>query len=253
MHKLKEIRKLRGLSQKELAKLAGTSSVNISYLEIKRRGMSERWIEKLSEVLHCTKAQLLGEEPLEGLSKLPQEIQQDQRTFLHTIRSKKGLSINELAKMIGVSRQLLWKFENGKSTLSENVLSKVAEALNVSVEYLTTGKESAEAKKPEQKFNVVSSNDYPIKDEYLGHAMEIVDEMIDHDFHSREEKTHILSEVYKLVYDFYENNDDKKDFVKEIEQKMTANEGFLKFLNKRNLGQRITDKLLVKGKKKIKN
>lgn len=88
MHKLKEIRKLRGLSQKELAKLVETSSVNISYLEIKKRGMSENWIEKLSKALRCTKAQLLGEEPLSELARLPQEIQQDQRTFLHIIRSK---------------------------------------------------------------------------------------------------------------------------------------------------------------------
>src|SRR5690606_22879476 len=110
MHKLKEIRKLRGYNQSQLAEIVGTSSVNISYLEIGKRGLSETWINKLSKARNCTKAQLLGEQSIEELEKLPVELQQDQRANLTLIRTKRGFTISNLAKKVGCARQLLWAF-----------------------------------------------------------------------------------------------------------------------------------------------
>ncbi len=251
MQKIKEIRKLRGYNQKQLGEMIGTTSVNVSYLEIGKRGLSEEWIKKISEALNCTKSQLLGEQSIAGLEKLPEEIIQDQRTFLHTIRSKKKFSINELAKKVGVSRQAIWNFENGKSTLSKDVFEKIAGVLDVSIEYLTTGKNIT--RNDGRNIGIISDNQYPIQDQYLGYAMGIVDEVVDPNFYSKEEKVQILSEVYKIVYNFYENNDDKADYVKEIEKKIVANEGFLKFINRINFDLSATNKSSENNRKKVSN
>ena len=173
--------------------------------------------------------------------------------FLEKIRIRQKVSIAEIAKQVGVSRQLLWGFEKGKNNISTKVLEKIAKTLNCSVSQIL-GDESNERlynNEKEQKTEIPSSPTYPIKDQYLNYAMEIVDEMIDHEFHSRQEKTHILSEVYKIVYEFYENQDDNADFAKELEKKIIANQGVLRFLNKENFSKEFTNKLLGKRNKKI--
>ena len=240
MSKLKEIRKMRQMSQGELAKIVGTSSVNISYLELKKRGLSEEWIAKLSKALNCTKAQLLGEQPIHQHIKSLSEIRNSQRSLLYSLRVSKGLSINELAKKIRVSRQLLWAFENGKNQISAELLKKIAKTLNAPEDYFLIQNES------EQKIE----ENIPIKDEYLGYAIEIIDEIIDHDFYSRSEKTHILHQVYKIVYDFFENNDNKKEFVKDLEQKIVANQGVLDFLNRHNFKNQEPEQIKNKINKK---
>ena len=65
---LYRLRKKAGLSQRELADLCNTSSVQICNLENGNRTINENWLERLSVALNCTKAELLGEEPAEQLS-----------------------------------------------------------------------------------------------------------------------------------------------------------------------------------------
>jgi transcriptional regulator with XRE-family HTH domain len=183
---------------------------------------------------------------------------------LEKIRDKKRMSLEDLAKKIGVTRQLLWGFEKGKHNLSTNVMKNLSSALNCKIsqilgedsideidDSLTSDNSTAKASKPE--LVVVSNNEYPIKDQYLGYAMEILDEMIDHNFHTREEKTHMLSEVYKIVYDFYENNGDKADFAKEIENKIIANQGVLKFVNQIAFDKKSAKKIPEETKKELKS
>ena len=66
-HKIKEIRELRGLTQSELADLVGTVKQNIWQIESGRRNLAITQLTKYAKALQCTRAQLLGEEPLDGL------------------------------------------------------------------------------------------------------------------------------------------------------------------------------------------
>lgn len=198
MNKIKEIRKIRGLSQKELAKMIDSTSVNISYLEISKRGLSQKWLDKLSKALNCTKAQLLGEQSIEQLGKPPKEIKENQRILLYTARTKKSLSINELAKKLGVPRSTIWAFENGKASISDELIKRIAEALNVSLESET--KEES----PPPSIQLVSDNPYPITENYLKYSMDIYSRVIGSNPHFEEEKAAFLYEIYKIVYDFFE-------------------------------------------------
>lgn len=58
---LKEIRKIRGLTQEELAGRIGTNAGQIHKLESGMRRLSDRWIAPLTEALNCTIAELFGE------------------------------------------------------------------------------------------------------------------------------------------------------------------------------------------------
>ena len=52
------------------------------------------------------------------------------------IRKKKGLSQAELGKLIGTSGDVVGRYERGDITPSVEVISKIADALEVSVDYL---------------------------------------------------------------------------------------------------------------------
>ena len=60
--------------------------------------------------------------------------------FLKKIREDKKIGQSELATRIGVSKQLLSGFENGRSGVSNEVLKKLSEALDVSPDAILLGK-----------------------------------------------------------------------------------------------------------------
>lgn len=63
-------------------------------------------------------------------------------TIIRNIRISRGLSVNELAKRAGISSKFVYDIENGKKGFSADVLLRLAESLNVSCDYLLTGKDS---------------------------------------------------------------------------------------------------------------
>lgn len=227
MNKIKEIRKIRGLSQKELAEITGTTNINISYLETSRRGLSEKWIEKFSKALNCNKAQLLGEQSLELENLSRGDLKQLQRTWVYTLRSKKGLSVNELAKKVGVPRTTIWAFENGKASISDDLVKKIAEALNEP--YETFLKKIP----PTPHLSLVSDNPYPISEKYLRYSMDIYDQVIGSNLHFEEEKAAILYEVYKIVYDFFEKEHHPENEINKIDLKAKAMTGVFELLKRK--------------------
>ena len=62
--------------------------------------------------------------------------------FLKKIREEKKIGQSELAQKIGVSKQLLSGFENGRSGISNEVLKKISEVLEISPDAILTGKSS---------------------------------------------------------------------------------------------------------------
>ena len=57
-------------------------------------------------------------------------------TNLETIRKSKKISQEELAELIGVSRQTIYKWEAGICLPNLNKIEKLLEVLNVSIEKL---------------------------------------------------------------------------------------------------------------------
>jgi transcriptional regulator with XRE-family HTH domain len=66
-------------------------------------------------------------------------------TFLQTLRTKNHYSQEDLAKLIGVSRQTFAKIETGKVELTVSQVEKLAATFNLSLEDFLAGKVSPEA------------------------------------------------------------------------------------------------------------
>ena len=138
--------------------------------------------------------------------------------FLKKIREDKKIGQSELAVKIGVSKQLLSGFENGRSGISNEVLQKLADALEVSSDAILTGKST----KP---FSEIGRKQ-------LSEAMNMTFKFYGDEF-DRDTIIKISTELYSIIVDFDElkNDADREKFKKSLEEKIAiglASNCFLK-------------------------
>jgi len=146
--------------------------------------------------------------------------------FLKRIRKERNIGQSELAEKVGVSKQLLSGFENGRSGISNEVLKKISDFLQVSTDTILNGKSST-------PFDDKSRNQ-------LSEAMRLTFKFYGDEF-DKETIIKIATELYGLIVDFENlkgdsNGDSKKDFFKKIlEEKIAqglAAKCFLNYFNK---------------------
>ena len=70
---------------------------------------------------------------------------QDIGTRISTIRRERGLTQDELADQVGVSRSAVAQWETGRTGQVTGNLSRIADALEVNVEYLMYGNDKRAA------------------------------------------------------------------------------------------------------------
>jgi len=138
--------------------------------------------------------------------------------FLKKIREDKKIGQSELATKIGVSKQLLSGFENGRSGVSNEVLKKLSEALDVSPDAILLGKSN----KP---FDDVGRRQ-------LSEAMNMTFKFYGDEF-DKDTIIKISTELYGIIVDFDDlKNDSERDkFKKSLEEKIAiglASKCFLK-------------------------
>lgn len=63
---------------------------------------------------------------------------------IKTLRIMQGYSVSELAEAANISTKFLYNIEAGKAGFSANVLFNIANALNVSCDFILTGKKDTE-------------------------------------------------------------------------------------------------------------
>ncbi len=80
---------------------------------------------------------------------------------IRKLRKERGLSITELAEMIGVSYQSLQRYEVGNREPSIQVLTKLADFFNVSVDYLIGREEKNKIIKSYRYY--IINEDYTLK------------------------------------------------------------------------------------------
>ena len=138
--------------------------------------------------------------------------------FLKKIREDKKIGQSELAAKIGVSKQLLSGFENGRSGISNEVLQKLADVLEVSSDAILTGKST----KP---FSEIGRKQ-------LSEAMNMTFKFYGDEF-DRDTIIKVSTELYSIIVDFDElkNDADREKFKKSLEEKIAiglASNCFLK-------------------------
>ncbi len=140
------------------------------------------------------------------------------KNFLKKIREEKNISQSELAQKVGLSKQLLSGFEKGRSGVSNEVLQKLAQVLNVSTDAILSGKSSLPFDEKGRK--------------KLTEAMNVVFKFYGNEF-DKETIVAIATELYGMMIDFEatKTKTTKSKFKKSLEEKVTTGLAARCFLN----------------------
>ena len=150
--------------------------------------------------------------------KMNQRLNHQMTNYLKKIREDKKIGQAELAHKIGVTKQLLSGFENNRSGISNEVLKKLADALEVNPDAILSGKSS----KPfDDKGRKQLSDAMNLTFKYYG------------DQFDKETIVKIATELYGLILDFdnLKSDHDKKNFRKLLDEKIALGLASKFFLN----------------------
>jgi len=128
------------------------------------------------------------------------------QNFLKKIRENRRIRQSELAEQIGVSKQLLSGFENGRSGISNEVLQKLAVALDVSPDAILLGKstkafDEADRKQLTDAMNITFDEygDKLDKETIIKISTELYSLLVHHGFLNDVEKVRHNEEVQEQV------------------------------------------------------
>jgi len=142
------------------------------------------------------------------------------QNFLKTLRKSQNIGQTELAELAGVSKQLIWGFENGRNGVSPQVLRKLAAVLQITPNQILSGKEE------DKKFNQDDK-------ELLLKAMSTANEFYkDYDF-DQETMAKITAELYSFMSDHRNLKEEigSKIFDKSLNDKIASGLAARCFLN----------------------
>lgn len=137
--KLKVLRKKKGLTQQEVADLVHVDRVRITNWENGKREPNFENLSMLACIFDVSIDFLLSEYleiSKEAYLKLKEEKKNLFSVRLKELRLKKGLTQTELGEKVGVKQSTFTNWENGKREPSFENLVKLADLLEVSLDWL---------------------------------------------------------------------------------------------------------------------
>ncbi|WP_353462676.1 helix-turn-helix transcriptional regulator [Mammaliicoccus sciuri] len=144
---------------------------------------------------------------------------------LKKIRKERKINQTDFAKSLDISQSYLSDLENGRKNISMNTVQKIAEKLNVSVGYLTSGNKmysdltKDEVAQQMMKMNKILKSDNQNKETNLKNNLL---ELIQKDLSYLE--VHYLNNVYNF-YELEKNQNDNLLFISVLIQQLNQHKG----------------------------
>lgn len=140
--KIHELRMYLGLSLKAFGEPLGYTGTHISRYEKNVVIPDERVIQKICQVFQVEPSYFTGELSIEqAVRKKEDSLSRAAAQRLTSARLEKGLSMWELSRRSGISQPQISLLESGKYQLKRKAGEKLAEALDVGVDWLVSGDE----------------------------------------------------------------------------------------------------------------
>lgn len=138
------------------------------------------------------------------------------KNFLKQIRNQKGLTLKELSTIVKVSPQAISNYENFRVNLGKEALKRVSNALDVTIEQITSTGVSQ-----------FSPQDQKLLSQSMLMANEYNSDL------NQEEIVEIATQIFKLHHDYKIASDNKKkdDFKKNLKSQLMKGLAAKSFLN----------------------
>ncbi|ADK16708.1 helix-turn-helix domain-containing protein [Clostridium ljungdahlii] len=119
--KIKDLRKLKKITQQKLAKSIGLSQSSIGMIESNKQGASNETLVKLAKLFDVTVDYLLGTDEIENIGYIIKEE-----------REYQGITQKELSDAVGINENELAKYENNEAPISQFLAKKIANFFDMS-------------------------------------------------------------------------------------------------------------------------
>ena len=129
--RLKDLRENRGLSQQAFANKFGISQSTVGMWESGKREPNFATIQKIADFFETSIDYILGNDTISAVCN---ENMFSER--LKTLRKNASLTQTEIAKNLKISQQAYANYETGKRHPDQEMLKKIADFFDVSVDYL---------------------------------------------------------------------------------------------------------------------
>ena len=139
--KIHELRMYLGLSLRAFGEPIGYTGMHISRFEKNVLIPDECVIQKICQVFHVDPSYFTGELSVEHSVQKVDVDTAGAAQRLTSARLEKGLSMWELSRKAGISQPQISMLESGKYQLKRKAGTKLAEALDVGVDWLVSGDE----------------------------------------------------------------------------------------------------------------
>lgn len=147
-NRLREFRKAAGLTLGDVASQLGTTATQVARLEKGTRRLTVEHVRQIAPIVGADPSALMDEAPL------PIPVIDDANhpgPKVRALREHRGMSLNALAKELGVYNSALSLMERGRQKIDVPTLTKIATALGVGLNELIDGYVPAEEPQPAPK------------------------------------------------------------------------------------------------------
>lgn len=142
----RDLRKEKSLTQMELAKILNIDQTTVSKWEVGKAIPDYDTLQRLADFYNVSVDYLLGRENKHFVS--PTFEQNTALTRLKELRESKNLTQAKLAEILGVGRTTITMYEKGAIVPPADILQKLANYFDVSVDYLLGREESLQKEMP---------------------------------------------------------------------------------------------------------
>lgn len=156
---------------------------------------------------------------MDNIEKIIEEKTQKILLNIKTIRESKKISRAKLADKIGVSKDSIYLLEKGERSLTLKWMILFAEHLNCSLSQLL-GENISET--PNNSQNNTKDKQYMVTG-YVTDAMFILERVDPEKRMELQERNELLGEIYKRIYDIYEQKLNKNQMVEFVKKKKLDN------------------------------
>ena len=141
--KIVELRNKLGVSRVAFAKDLGSSATQMKRMEIGTVIPDDEFLQKICSTYHVDPAYFTGEIDIDEAVKVvsPEAEKKQVGNRLKQMRMEKGLTLQQLSDLVGLSDSQLCLIENGTNKLTEKRAVILGEVLEVGVEWLLHGEE----------------------------------------------------------------------------------------------------------------
>jgi transcriptional regulator with XRE-family HTH domain len=217
---IKIIAQARGIQLKELRKYVNLSQSTFSLLVNGKRNLDIVTLDKLCDILQCSRSQILGEESVDNIIH-NSYIGKIKENNVSLLRMKNEMSQKDIAQELGITAAMLSMIENRKISIPKKIQLQLASIFDCNINdlFISEVEKNIESIGNDNVDDNIESKDNN-ENYYIDIALEILDEIEEEKGIDipREDKVEIVKQIYDLIKKINNNKYSKIELIKSFDQ-----------------------------------